>query len=251
MKNIKLTLQYDGSCFHGWQFQPNAPSVEEALKDAIDRVLHETVKLQSCSRTDAGVHALMFCCNFRTEADVDPYRLRRSLNGVLPQAVAVTDCSIVPLEFHARYSCRGKRYLYKIWNAPQRNPFLLGRALHVPGRLDDALLDREAKAFIGTHDFAAFCAAGSVVKTTVRTVFDCGVRREGDCVEFFVSGDGFLYNMVRIMVGTLLEIHAGKLPCGSIPEILASCDRDRAGATAKAEGLYLEKVFYEDGDLNG
>ena len=251
MKNIKLTLQYDGSCFHGWQVQPNAPSVEETLKAAIDRILHEKVSLQSCSRTDAGVHALMFCCNFKTDADVDPYKFKRSLNGVLPPAVAVTGCDEALLSFHARYDCKGKRYLYQIWNAPQRNPFLLQRALHVPGKLDDALLDREAKAFVGTHDFAAFCAAGSSVKTTVRTVFDCGVRRKGELVTFSVSGDGFLYNMVRIMVGTLLEINAGKLPPGCIPQILVSRDRSRAGMTAKAGGLFLEKVFYKEDDACG
>ena len=245
MRNIKLTLQYDGSCFHGWQQQDNADSVEANVKAALRRILQEDVKLQSCSRTDTGVHALMFCCNFKTENDIPCARLQRGLNAVLPPAVAVTNCEDVDEGFHARYACTGKRYIYRIWNSKTRNPFLLGRALHYPFALDDALLNSEAQDFVGTHDFAALCAAGSSVKSTVRTIFDCSVRRDGDLVTVSVSGDGFLYNMVRILVGTLLEINEGKRAAGSILELLSRRDRTLAGATAKAEGLYLAEVFYE------
>ena len=250
MRNIKLHLQYDGSAFHGWQVQPNADTVEAQLKAAIDRILHEPVRLQSCSRTDTGVHALDFCCNFKTASDISTEKLLRGLNAVLPQQIAVTRCETADEAFHARYSCKGKRYLYRIWNAKTRNPFLLDRALLYPFALDEKLLDAEAQAYVGTHDFAAFCAAGASVKTTVRTVYACNVTREGETVTFAVTGNGFLYNMVRIMVGTLLDINEGKLPAGCIPAILAQKDRTLAGRTARPEGLYLARVFYEDGEWN-
>lgn len=243
-RNIKLTLRYDGSAFHGWQFQPNCVTVEEEMKKACARILGEQVKLHSCSRTDAGVHANMFCCNFRTDSDRDNSKLMLGLNAVLPESVAVYACDDVPDDFHARYDCKGKEYVYKIWNGAQRNPFYGNYALHFPKHLDESFLDSQAKHFIGTHDFLSFCASGSTVKSTVRTVFDCGVTREGELVIFRVRGDGFLYNMVRIMVGTLLDISNGKIEKDSIEKIILSNNRENAGITAKPQGLYLNKVFY-------
>ena len=251
MRNIKLILQFDGSAFHGYQMQPNAPTVEEALRGAIKHILHENAAPVSCSRTDAFVHAEEFCCNFRTETPMSCEKLLRALNAVLPPQIAVVSCEDADLSFHARYDCRGKEYRYLIWNAPQRNPFYLDRALHVPQKLDEALRDRAAKDFIGTHDFAAFCAAGSSVKSTVRTIFDCGVTRNGDLLTFSVCGNGFLYNMVRIMVGTLLEIANGAIEPDAIPAILVSKEREQAGPTAKPQGLYLHRVFYEGEENDG
>ncbi len=244
MRNLLLTLRFDGSAFHGWQVQPNGVTVQQALGDAVERVTGSRAALHGCSRTDAGVHAHVFYCNFRTECAIPADRLPAALNFYLCSQIAVLDCVEVPAEFHARYDCTGKTYCYVIRNARVRDPFLLNRATLVAAPLDEALLAREALAFLGTHDFAAFCAAGSSVKSTVRTVRRAEVVREGDEVRVFFEADGFLYNMVRIMVGTLFEIARGRLPEGCIPEILASGERARAGVTAPAEGLYLIDVRY-------
>lgn len=248
-RNLKLTLRYDGSAFHGWQFQPNCITVEQELKEACRHILRHDVKLQSCSRTDAGVHANMFCCNFKTENQIENEKLIRALNAVLPVTVAVYDCQDMNEDFHARYSCVGKEYIYKIYNAKQRNPFFNNYAFHYPRKLDEEILSAEAKSFVGKHDFAAFCASGSTVLSTVRTVYDAKVTREDEMVIFSVKGDGFLYNMVRIMVGTLLDINDGKIEQGKIKEIISSKERSLAGITAKPCGLYLNKVFYTKEEL--
>lgn len=249
-RNLKLSLRYDGSAFHGWQFQPNCISVEQELKNACRRILGEDVKIQSCSRTDAGVHANMFCCNFKTECMRENDKIVRGLNAVLPETVAVFAAEDVPRDFHARYDCAGKEYIYKIYNGRQRNPFYNKYALHFPRRLDEEFLCENAGQFVGTHDFSSFCASGCSVKSTVRTVFDCKVKRDGELVTFYVTGDGFLYNMVRIMVGTLLDIGDGKIEPFTIPEIIQSKDRGRAGITAAPCGLYLNRVFYERSEID-
>ncbi|MCM1363361.1 MAG: tRNA pseudouridine(38-40) synthase TruA [Faecalibacterium sp.] len=243
-RNIKLTLRYDGSGFHGWQFQPNCISVEQELKQACKRILGEDVKLHSCSRTDTGVHANMFCCNFHTDCLRDNYKIILGLNAVLPESIAVYGCDDVPVDFHSRYDCKGKEYIYKIWNGKQRNPFYNNYALHFPRYLDENFLNSQASQFIGTHDFSAFCASGCTVKDHVRTVYDCSVERNGELITFSVRGDGFLYNMVRIMVGTILDISDGKIEPNMISEIIDSQKREKAGITAKPQGLYLNKVFY-------
>ncbi len=245
-RNIKLTLMYDGCRFHGYQFQPELVTVEGELKKALQRLIGEQVKLVSCSRTDAGVHANDFCCNFKTETTRSTEKLLCGLNAVLPPGVAVKTCEDVSEDFHSRYNCIGKEYIYKILNSKTRNPFLEGHALFYPFKLDAELLNDAAAQFIGTHDFKAFCASGSSVKTTERTVFDCFVTRDKDMVTFCVRGDGFLYNMVRIMVGTLLAVNEGKIDRFAVADVIASKDRERAGVTAKPDGLYLNRVFYSE-----
>ncbi|MCL1952916.1 MAG: tRNA pseudouridine synthase A, partial [Oscillospiraceae bacterium] len=193
---------------------------------------------------DAGVHARAFTCNFHSDTRVPAERLPAALNAWLPGQIAVLGCNEAAPAFHARFDCRAKTYRYHVHNAPARDPFLLRRALLERRPLDAALLAREAAAFVGTHDFASFCAAGGSAKTTVRTVSRFDVQRDGDEVYFFVRADGFLYHMVRIMTGTLLEIARGRLPQGCIPGILAARDRSRAGPTAPAEGLALWEVEY-------
>lgn len=243
-RNIMLTMRYDGSCFHGWQIQENSNTVQQEICSALKRILGEEITVNGCSRTDTGVHANMFCCNFRTDTDRENDKIIKGLNAVLPSSIGVYDIKDMPYDFHARYDCKGKEYIYKIWNSKHKNPFLTEYALHYPYELDVELLDRQAKDFVGTHDFSAFCAAGSSVQTTVRTITACSVTRDGELVTFSVTGDGFLYNMVRIMVGTLLDINSGKIPEGSIGEIISCCDRNKAGITAKARGLYLNRVYY-------
>ena len=244
MQRLLITLRYDGTRYHGWQVQKNALTVQQVFQDAVERVTGMRSDVTGCSRTDAGVHADMFCCVFDTDSPLRGERMASALNAWLPADIAVYGCREVAADFHPRYDARGKRYCYRIWNAPQRNPFWLGRAHHLRRPLDTGRMAQEAAAFLGAHDFAAFCAAGSTVEDTVRTVTVCGAERDGDLVTVTVEADGFLYNMVRIMVGTLLAIEGGRLPAGAIPSILAGRNREAAGATAPACGLYLDRVFY-------
>lgn len=244
-RNICLTLSYDGSRFHGWQMQENAETVQGCLAAACERIFGHKVTLYGCSRTDASVHANIFCCNFRTEKETPCEKIKVGLNALIPDEIAVLTAKEVSSDFNARFDCRGKEYIYKVWNSRVRNPFLINKALHYPVPIDDRLLDKESKAFIGYHDFSAFCSSGTEVQDKRRTIYDFSVKREGDLVVFTVRGDGFLYNMVRIIVGTLLDINSGKIPVNSIPDIISSRDRVRAGVTARPEGLYLNSVFYD------
>ncbi|MDR0531554.1 MAG: tRNA pseudouridine(38-40) synthase TruA [Oscillospiraceae bacterium] len=248
-RNILLILRFNGGAFHGWQVQPNGFTVQEAVQAAVQKITGEPANVNGCSRTDAGVHAAMFCANFKTNASLPCEKIAAALNFYLPQQAAVIDCREAAPDFHARYSCKGKTYCYHVRNHRVRDPFLLDRAVLVGEPLDAERLHRQAQDFVGTHNFAAFCAAGGGAKTTVRTVTAFSVRREGEDVRFTVSADGFLYHMVRIMVGTLLDIARGRLPEGCIPGILAAGSRAMAGVTAPAEGLWLIDVRYEAEDF--
>lgn len=243
-----LTLAYDGGGYHGWQIQENARTVQGVFQEALERVTGLREDLKACSRTDTGVHARDFRVSLRTESPLPPGRLMAALNHFLPQDIAVLACREVPLDFHARYDCRGKEYTYEIWNRPARDPFLRGRALHYWYPLDEALLDRAAKGYLGRHDFTSFCTLDRREKGDLtRTVTASRVERRGDLVVFTVAADGFLYNMVRIMAGTLLRAQQGKIRPEEIPAILAARDRRAAGPTAPAHGLYLNRVFYQEG----
>ena len=244
MRNLLLTLRYNGTTFHGWQVQPNGATVQQELCNAFKKLSGNDENIIGCSRTDAGVHANMFCCNVRTECNVATEKIPDALNFYLPPEIAVYDCKDVGFDFHARYDCKGKEYVYLIYNGKYRNPFYDNKAMFYPYEIDAEMLDIEAKSFIGTHDFSAFCSAGTDIENKVREIYDCSVTRNGDLIEIRVSGNGFLYNMVRIIVGTLLGIQKGKIEKGGIPEILESRNRENAGVTAEPHGLYLNKVFY-------
>lgn len=244
MRNLLLTLQYDGTTFHGWQIQPNGNTIQQELCNAFKKISGNDENIIGCSRTDAGVHANMFCCNVRTECTVSVDKIPNALNFYLPPEIAVYGCEEVDYDFHVRYDCKGKEYVYLIYNGKYRNPFYENKALFYPYELDAEMLDKEVKSFVGTHDFSSFCSAGTDIEDKVREIYDCSVTRKNDLVEIKISGNGFLYNMVRIIVGTLLDIQKGKIPKGSIPEILESRDRENAGVTAEPQGLYLNKVFY-------
>lgn len=244
MRNLLLTLRYNGTTFHGWQVQPNGATVQQELCNAFKKLSGNDENIIGCSRTDAGVHANMFCCNVRTECNVATEKIPDALNFYLPPEIAVYDCKDVGFDFHARYDCKGKEYVYLIYNGKYRNPFYENKAMFYPYEIDAEMLDGEAKAFIGIHDFSAFCSSGTDIEDKVREIYDCYVTRNGDLIEIRVSGNGFLYNMVRIIVGTLLDIQKGKIEKGSIPEILESRNREKAGVTAEPHGLYLNKVFY-------
>lgn len=244
MRNLLFQISYNGANYHGYQVQNNAVTVSQTLQDGIEAVLKVREPITGCSRTDSRVHANCYYFNMKTEKKIPADKFVIALNNVLPPDIAVHSCREVPMDFHARYSCIGKEYLYKIWNSPVKNPFLEGLAYHHRYPLDEALLNKAAQEFVGTFDFRSFCAAGGKEMDTVRTIFSCGVQREGELVTFRVSGSGFLYHMVRIMVGTLLKVQEKNLPEGSIRQIILGCDRSLAGDTAKPEGLYLNRVSY-------
>ena len=243
MARILLTLRYDGTAYHGWQVQPNGVTVQQVLQDAVEAVTGVRSGITGCSRTDAGVHADMFCCAFDSETPLRGDKLCSALNFHLPRDVSVYDAREVEEEFHPRYHAKGKRYVYRIWNGNQRHPMYEKYAIWLKKPLDADALNAIVQDYVGTHDFAAFCGAGSDLQgTTERTINSCTVTRQGDLVLFAVEGDGFLYNMVRIMVGTLLEIAAGRLSPDAIPAIIEGGDRTAAGPTAPAQGLCLEKA---------
>ena len=247
MRNLMVKLKYDGKDFCGWQVQNGLRTVQSVFQETLWDVLGEKTPIHSCSRTDSGVHANEFCVSFRTECSVPCDRLPLALNAKLPCDIAAFDCIQMPNDFHARYNCRGKQYRYLILNSQLRDPFLHARALWYKYPLDAEFLNAQAQDYLGMHDFSAFCSAGSDVQDKVRTVSQCGVCRladNPDMLEFTVTADGFLYNMVRIMVGTLLQMSAGMLKKDSIPDIILSKDRNKSGFTAAACGLYLNKVLY-------
>ncbi|MBQ8636803.1 MAG: tRNA pseudouridine(38-40) synthase TruA [Clostridia bacterium] len=243
MRNIKLVIQYDGSRYHGWQRQPNAATIQETVEDAIGAVTGEKILLYGCGRTDAGVHAKAYVCNFFTDSRFDASRFKYAINSRLPDDIVCISSEEVSDDFDSRWSS-SKTYTYLIQNSELPDVFLNQRAWHYCHPLDLNAMQKAAESFLGEHDFIGFASSGFTVKTTVRTIYSIDVTKEGDIIRIDVTGNGFLYNMVRIIAGTLVFCGSGKIDWRDIPEIIASCDRNRAGITAPAEGLYLSKVFY-------
>lgn len=249
LRRIKLVIEYDGSFFHGWQVQKNLTSVQEEIEKAIFKVTGEKVSVTGSGRTDAGVHAYGQAAHFDTESKIPADKFSIVLNTVLPPSVAVISSMEVPHDFHARFSAVKKTYKYKILNRPTRSPIMEKRAWHIPVPLDIGSMKKAASLFIGYHDFSAFCASGHNVKNFERHIYDSGWTVEGDLIEYTVTGSGFLYNMVRIMTGTMVEVGMGKRPAESISGLLEGKNRRQAGITAPPQGLYLWEVCY--GDLPG
>lgn len=246
MRNVRVLVAYDGSCYHGWQRQSGFPSVQEELEGALATLVGEPVSVHGSGRTDTGVHALGQVASFHLETRLDDTTLRNALNAHLPSDVVVRAAETCPDDFHARFSARGKRYAYAVTTAPVRSPFARRRAHSVRGPLDTGAMQRAAAQLLGRHDFRAFAGAGSPRRTTVRSLQHARwiVRRER--LVLVVQGDGFLYNMVRNLAGTLLEVGRGKLAPEEVGAILAGRDRRRAGPTAPAHGLYLLRVLYPE-----
>ena len=242
-----LIVEYDGTSYCGWQRQQNGPSVQQELEEALLRLMGETIGVTGSSRTDAGVHAMGLCAHFDSATRIPPEKIAFALNTMLPPDIRIRESGLAREGFHARYSACGKVYRYRFFNS--RHDLAIGRqyAAHVPLKLDVELMDREAQALCGTHDFEAFAASGSVVKSTVRTIYRVQVTRSGDEVTLCVLGDGFLYNMVRIIAGTLMEVGTGKREPGAIARAIETKDRLALGQTAPAKGLTLMRVLY-DGD---
>lgn len=244
MKNIKLTIEYDGTNYAGWQRQKNAISIQQVLENAITKLTGEKVEVSGSSRTDSGVHARGFVGNFHTSSSIPGERFKMAINGKLPDDIVIVKSEEVSEDFHARYNSKGKKYSYTILN--RRCEPAIGRnyVYHYRGKLNVEAMKEAAVHFIGTHDFEAFKSLGSSVKTTVRTITSLNVYKNDDIVKIEISGDGFLYNMVRIISGTLLFVGIGKIKPEEIPDILLSKNRKRAGKVLPARGLCLEEVYY-------
>ena len=220
MRKLKITIQYDGSSYHGWQVQKNAVTVQEVFQDAVEKVFLKRLDVTGCSRTDSFVHANMYVLTLETDMNISNEGVIMALNSKLPSDIAVIDCEECESDFHPRYSCKSKEYIYKLYNGKRPN------------------------AFLPKYAYSGFCSAKSDVEDTVRSVKSFKVWREGDIVYFKVEADGFLYNMVRIMVGTLLFVSEGKIKKDELKDIILSKERKRAGKTAPPQGLYLNKINY-------
>jgi tRNA pseudouridine38-40 synthase len=245
MRHIRLVVEYDGSSLHGWQRQANAPTVQQHLEEALAKLLVHDVTLTGASRTDAGVHARGQVASFRTERTIPLHGIRRGLNSLLPASIAVRDAAEVAEDFHPRFSATGKHYRYTILARPERSPRWRDRAWHHPEPLAIEPMQQAASALLGEHDFSAFRATGCTAKTTMRRVDSIGVTHSGELIELDVRGNAFLRQMVRIIVGTLVEVGQGRRPVAQVAEILASKDRTQAGVTAPPQGLELVEVHYD------
>ena len=251
MRNLKVTMAYRGTRYHGYQRQNNGITVQEVVERCASKILNEPVTIHGCSRTDAGVHARAFCFNVETNSNIRPQGFIRGVNGELPDDISILTCEDAVPDFHARFSCKGKEYLYLLHCSESKDPFTTDLACHYRRKLNRELVYEAAQHFVGTHDFRAFCSNCAEKPNTVRTVYGFDVEIDGDQVRMLVKGDGFLYNMVRIMVGTLLDVNEGKIPVDRLDAIMADKRRVQAGRTAPAHGLYLNRVFYDEAQLHG
>lgn len=248
-----IKVQYLGTNYCGYQVQPNAPSIQQELNKAARTLFGYDCDIVGCSRTDSGVHANEFCATVAQKGTDDlitslpPERVPLAFSAHLPPDICVFDAKWVASDFHARYDVVEKEYIYRIYNAPVRSPFWEGRAYHLPRVLDEEAvvrMNRAAAHLLGKQDFSAYMAQGSSVTSTVRTVKAASVEKDGEMLVFRISADGFLYNMVRILAGTLVDVGLGKIEPDDISNITASGDRSRAGMTMPACGLYLNRVLY-------
>jgi len=243
-RNVALRLRYIGTAYHGWQVQKELPTVCGTLEQALTKLCKHPVKVTGCGRTDAGVHARRYCANFRTACSVPTDRFALALNPLLPPDISVMTACEAEADFNAILSCEKKEYIYKIFNSRVRDPFYADRACFYPTPLKTDVMKRAASYFVGTHDFAAVRSVGTETRTTVRTVYWYEVERTGDIITLRVCADGFLYNMVRAMAGTLIYASEGKLKPEDIPALLESRDRRLTGPTMPPGGLYMNRIWY-------
>jgi tRNA pseudouridine38-40 synthase len=246
MKNIKLVLEYDGTNYHGWQAQTGTgrQTIQETLEQAIKSIANEECTTYSSGRTDAGVHALGHVANFHTNSSVPAHAWAPALNHLLPPDIRILASGEVPADFHARYSAKGKLYLYRILNRPAPSALYRNYSWHIHSPLKPKIMREAAACLIGKHDFSAFRSAGCSAQSPVRTLKRLDIRKRGDFLEFWLEADAFLQYMVRNVTGTLVEVGQGRFSPADMASILASCNRSRAGRTAPPQGLYLYEVFY-------
>lgn len=244
MKNIKLTIEYEGTNYSGWQIQENAITIQEKIEEALEKLIGDKVKLIGSGRTDGRVHALGQVANFLTNSNIPGDRYKYALKQLLPEDITIIDSEEVDINFHARFDAIKKRYKYLIYNGEMPRALYRNFSYHVPYDIDIKKMIEASKYFYGTHDFAAFMATNSDVNTTVRTIYNISIVKKEDLIEITIEGNSFLRNMVRIIVGTLLFVGLGKIEVADIPQIIKEGKREKAGPTAPPQGLYLEKVFY-------
>lgn len=247
MRTFKVTLSYDGTNYSGWQFQPGQLTLQDTFERTLAKITGQAIRIAASGRTDAGVHAAGQVVSFRSDTHHEPTVLLRALNAELPHDMAVSSVELVADDFHATHSARAKLYRYTILDGPARDVFAGRYAWHYRSRLDAEAMHRAAQALVGRHDFASFETSGSPRETSVRTIFALTVERRPagiDRIEFEVSGDGFLYNMVRAIVGTLVDVGRGVRDEAWPGQVLRACDRGQAGQTAPAQGLCLVRVDY-------
>lgn len=245
MKRIMLTVAYDGTNYHGWQIQSNVPTIESVLNETLSALFQEEIRVIGASRTDTGVHALGNIAVFDTQARMPAEKISYALNQRLPEDIRIQSSIEVPRDFHPRRQNSRKTYEYKIWNSRFPMPVyrLYTHFTYVP--LDIALMQEAAAHLKGEHDFKSFCSVNTAAETTVRTIYDLTVEKVGELITIQVTGSGFLYNMVRIIAGTLMEAGRGNLAPGQMTDILNACDRTKAGPTAPACGLTLVRYEFE------
>lgn len=245
MYNYKLTIQYDGGRYKGWQVLPDVDNtIQGKMEFVLSQMVGKEVELIGCSRTDAGVHALAQVANFKTDEYFKEEYIKEYVNRYLPTDICVTNVALVNENFHARFNAKNKTYLYKIWNKEYSNPFLRKYSQHVKEKLDISLMEKAAKQFVGVHDFTAFSNAKSKKKSKVREIYSIDIKEEDGLISIRICGNGFLYNMVRWIVGALIEAGLGRLKAEDIPAIFEAKVRGKAGDLAEACGLYLEKIVY-------
>lgn len=245
VKNIKLVIAYDGTNYSGWQTQLNRPTIQETIENAISIITKEKVDLTGSGRTDSGVHALGQVANFKADTRIPEDKIKIALNANLPGDIRILDSVDVCSEFHSRFDAIDKTYMYQIYNDRVGNPFYSRYSSFVPQNLDIGKMDQALKLIVGRHDFKGFMASGSKVKTTERTVNSVKLLKEGNLIKIYINGNGFLYNMVRIIAGTLIDIGKGLKDISCIEKALLDKDRAILGQTANPEGLFLMQVNYE------
>ena len=244
MRNIKLIIEYDGKKFGGWQKQPNKLNIQGEIEKAIEEITGEAVELHASGRTDAGVHSLGQTANFKTNSKIDISKMAIAINSKLKQSIRIIKAEEVDEKFHARYSCKGKKYRYVINNSKYGSAIYRDLEYHIPIKLNVEDMKKAIKYFEGEHDFKGFKASGTSSKSSVRTIYKAEVIEDGERIIIELEGNGFLYNMVRIISGTIVDVGLGKIKPEEIPEIIESKDRTKAGKTLPPQGLYLVEVYY-------
>lgn len=238
-----LTIAYDGTAYHGWQVQPNGVTVQQTLQDSLEKLLGKRVSVTGCSRTDAGVHAHMFCCHIDCDDHFPDNAFLKGLNSLLPNDISIINCRQVSPDFHARYNAKGKKYIYSMYTG-NLNPFDSRYMLHLDKLPNVQLMNQFCKGIVGTHDFAPFSSSKRTVDDTIRTVNECIITTQNNYIAFEITANGFLYNMVRIIAGTALAVGQNKLKPDCYNEIFSSGKREKAGDTLPAFALSLKKVYY-------
>jgi tRNA pseudouridine38-40 synthase len=245
VRNIKLVIAYDGTAYHGWQTQLNKATIQETIENAISTITKQKVDLTGSGRTDSGVHALGQVANFKADTKIPEDKMKIALNANLPLDIRILESVDVDIDFNSRFDALDKTYMYQIYNDRVQSPFYARYSCFIPQILNIDKMEEALHLIIGTHDFKGFMATGSNVKTTVRTVYDAKLLKKGKMLRIYINGDGFLYNMIRIIAGTLIDIGKGTKSTSCIEEAIINKDRKALGQTAVPQGLFLINVNYK------